>query len=242
MRNSILLFVVVGDGTLNELINGIMGYELKPKISFIPLGTINDFARTIRMSTKRTSLSKRINHSEIIESDIGSFNDVYFNYVAAFGAFTPVAYVTGQKLKKKFGKFAYFLVSFKYLNKIKTYNLEIDVNGEKIKDDFIYGSVSNSKSIGGFEWFKRKGVGINDGKFEVLLIRKPKNFLRWINTIFLLLVKKHKKEYFYYTQTNEIKIKSKQSLNWTLDGEYGGRNKEAIIRNNNKAINFVIPQ
>lgn len=242
MKSLMLLFVVAGDGTLNELINGIMKLENKPKISFIPLGTINDFARTIKMSTKRTFLSNNINESEIIESDIGSFNDIYFNYVAAFGAFTPVAYVTSQKLKKKFGKFAYFLVAFKYLNKIKTHHLEIEVNDDKFEGDFIYGSVSNSKSIGGFEWFKRKGVKIDDGKFEVLLIRKPKNLLQWITTAILLLIKKHKKKYFYYTQTDKIKFKSKQGLNWTLDGEYGGRNKEVIIHNNNKAVNFVIPQ
>ncbi|MBQ6991341.1 MAG: YegS/Rv2252/BmrU family lipid kinase [Clostridia bacterium] len=237
-----LLFVVDGDGTLNELINGIMKFDNKPKISFIPLGTVNDFARTIKMSTKRTFLSKNINESEIVESDIGSFNNIYFNYVAAFGAFTPVAYVTGQKLKKKFGKFAYFLVAFKYLNKIKTYDLEVETDDDKFKGEFIYGSVSNSKSIGGFEWFKRKGVKIDDGKFEVLLIRKPKKFIDWINTAFLLLVKKHKKKYFYYTQTENIKFKSKQGLNWTLDGEYGGRNKDVKINTNNKAINFVIPQ
>lgn len=237
-----LLFVVVGDGTLNELINGIMKYDVKPKISFIPLGTVNDFARTIKMSTKRTFLSKNINESEIVESDIGSFNETYFNYVAAFGAFTPVAYVTGQKLKKKFGKFAYFLVAFKYINKIKTYNLEVETDDDEFEGEFIYGSVSNSKSIGGFEWFKRKGVKIDDGKFEVLLIRKPKKIIDWINTAFLLLAKKHKNKYFYYTQTKEIKFKSNQGLNWTLDGEYGGRNKEVKIKTNNKAINFVIPQ
>lgn len=233
---------MVGDGTLNELINGIMKLEIKPKISFIPLGTVNDFARTIKMSTKRTFLSKNINESEIVESDIGSFNDIYFNYVAAFGAFTPVAYVTGQKLKKKFGKFAYFLVAFKYINKIKTYNLEVETDDDEFDGEFIYGSVSNSKSIGGFEWFKRKGVRIDDGKFEVLLIKKPKKIVDWINTAFLLLVKKHKSKYFYYTQTERIKFKSNQGLNWTLDGEYGGRNKEVKINTNKKAINFVIPQ
>ena len=99
-----------GDGTLNELINAVMQMENKPQISFIPLGTMNDFARTIRMSTNKIFLSKHINESRLIKSDIGSFNNVYFNYVAAFGAFTPVPYVTPHKLKKVFGKIAYFIV------------------------------------------------------------------------------------------------------------------------------------
>ena len=186
-----------GDGTLNELINAVMKMENKPQISFIPLGTMNDFARTIRMSTNKIFLSKHINESRLIKSDIGSFNNVYFNYVAAFGAFTAVPYVTPHKLKKVFGKIAYFIVGIIYIGKIRSYNVKIKVNGEEYNDRVIYGSVSNSKSIGGFEWFKRKGVKINDGKFEVLFIKRPKNLIGWINTLALLAIKKHKSKYFY---------------------------------------------
>ena len=203
-----------GDGTLNELINAVMKMENKPQISFIPLGTMNDFARTIRMSTNKIFLSKHINESRLIKSDIGSFNNVYFNYVAAFGSFTAVPYVTPHKLKKVFGKIAYFIV---YIGKIRSYNVKIKVNGEEYNDRVIYGSVSNSKSIGGFEWFKRKGVKINDGKFEVLFIKRPKNIIGWINTLALLAIKKHKSKYFYYFQTDKIEIESEQKLAWTLD-------------------------
>lgn len=153
-----------GDGTLNELINGVMKLDEKPKISFIPLGTMNDFARTIRMSTNKLFLSKNISDARIISSDIGMFNNTYFNYVAAFGAFTPVPYVTPHKLKKVIGKFAYFVVATIYLNKIKSYKMKLEVDDKIIEDEFIYGSISNSKSIGGFEWFKRRGVKINDRK------------------------------------------------------------------------------
>lgn len=178
---------------------------------------MNDFARTIRMSTNKVFLSKHINETRLIKSDIGSFNDVYFNYVAAFGAFTAVPYVTPHKLKKVFGKIAYFIVGAIYLGKIRSYDVKIKVNGKEYNDKIIYGSVSNSKSIGGFKWFKRKGVKINDGKFEVLFIKRPKNIIGWIKTLFLLAVKKHKKKYFYYFQTDKIEIESKQKLTWTLD-------------------------
>ena len=94
---------------------------------------MNDFAKTIRLSTKKTFLSKNIDEGTIIPSDIGKVNDSYFNYVVAFGAFTPVSYVTSQKLKRKFGKFAYFIVGVKYLNKIKGYTLEIEVDGKMEK-------------------------------------------------------------------------------------------------------------
>lgn len=205
-------------GTLNDLINGIMLLEEKPHISFIPLGTMNDFARTIRMSTNKLFLSKNISDSRIISSDIGKLNDRYFNYVAAFGAFTPVSYVTPHKLKRVIGKFAYFVVATIYLNKIKSYKIKIEVDETEIEDEFIYGSVSNSKSIGGFEWFKRRGVKINDGKFEMLFIKKPKNIIKWINTIILLIFRRHyNKKYFYYFQTNKIKIYSEKSIPWTID-------------------------
>ena len=179
---------------------------------------MNDFAKTIRLSTKKTFLSKNIDEGTIIPSDIGTFNKSYFNYVVAFGAFTGVSYVTPQKLKRKFGKLAYFIVATKYLNKIKGYEITIEVDNKKITDEFMFGSISNSKTVGGFEWFKRSGVSINDGEFEMLFIRKPKKITGYIKTIFAILFKQHhKKEYFEYFKTNRIKITSKTGISWTVD-------------------------
>jgi len=203
---------------------------------------MNDFARTIKLSTKKTFLSKNIDEGTIIPSDIGKYNDSYFNYVAAFGAFTPVSYVTSHKLKRRFGKLAYFIVGIKYLNKIRGYKMTIEADGRKVTDDFIFGSISNSKSIGGFEWFKRSGVKINDGNFEMLFIKKPKNILGYIKIINALLWKKHnKKDFFEYFQTDRIKMSSEIGVPWTIDGEFGGRKKEVEINNINKAIEYVIP-
>ena len=89
---------------------------------------MNDFAKTIRMSTNKIFLSKHINESRLIKSDIGLFNNVYFNYVAAFGAFTPVSYVTPGKLKRVFGKIAYFIVAVAYLGKIRSYKIKFNSN------------------------------------------------------------------------------------------------------------------
>ena len=179
---------------------------------------MNDFAKTIKLSTKKTFLSKNIDEGTIIQSDIGTFNNSYFNYVVAFGAFTAVSYITTQKLKRKFGKFAYFIVAIKYLNKIRPYTLEIEADNKTVKGEFIFGSISNSKSVGGFEWYKRSGVSINDGKFEMLFIKKPKNWIGYIKTIFAILFKKHsKKEYFEYFKTDKIKIKSGIGIPWTID-------------------------
>ena len=179
---------------------------------------MNDFARTIKLSTKKTFLAKNIDKGTVISSDIGMVNDGYFNYVVAFGAFTPVSYVTSHKLKRKFGKMAYFIVALKYLNKIRGYKITIESKGKKVTDEFIFGSISNSKSVGGFEWFKRSGVKINDGEFEMLFIRKPKNIWGYIKTINAVLLKNHnQKKYFEYYQTDKIKIKSEIGIPWTID-------------------------
>lgn len=187
---------------------------------------MNDFAKTIKLSTKKTFLAKNIDEGTIIPSDIGKLNNSYFNYVVAFGAFTAVSYVTSQKLKKEFGKLAYFIVAMKYLNKIRGYEITLEAENRKVTDEFIFGSISNSKSVGGFEWFKRSGVSINDGEFEMLFIRKPKNLFGYIKTIFAILLKKHhKKQYFEYFKTDKIKITSKIGIPWTVDRRIWGKEK-----------------
>ena len=187
---------------------------------------MNDFAKTIKLSTKKTFLAKNIDEGTIIPSDIGKLNNSYFNYVVAFGAFTAVSYVTSQKLKKEFGKLAYFIVAVKYLNKIRGYEITIEAENRKVRDEFIFGSISNSKSVGGFEWYKRSGVSINDGNFEMLFIRKPKNLFGYIKTLFAILFKKHhKKQYFEYFKTDKIKITSKIGIPLTVDRRIWGKKK-----------------
>ncbi len=189
---------------------------------------MNDFARTIKLSTRKTFLAKNIDEGTIIPSDIGKINNSYFNYVVAFGAFTPVSYVTSQKLKKRFGKFAYFIVATRYINRIRGYKVTIEAEGKKVTDEFIFGSISNSKSIGGFEWFKKSGVKINDGEFEMLFIKKPKNFAGYIKTIVSILFKQHqKKKYFEYFQTDKIKITSDIGIPWTIDRRIWWKKKES---------------
>ena len=230
-----------GDGTLNDLINAVMLLENKPKISFIPLGTMNDFANTIQLFKHRFFMRNNMKNCKTIKADIGKFNNKYFNYVCAFGAFTMVPYVTKQSLKKVFGKLAYFIVGVRYIAKIKAYNVKIDVDGKIIKDNVIYGSISNSKSIGGFQWFRKRDIDIADGKYEVVLVRNPKYKIGMIAIVFNILFKQYNNKNFLYLQGSNIKINSSINLKWTLDGESGGRQKEVIIQNNKKALEYVIP-
>ena len=231
-----------GDGTLNDLINAVMKLENKPDISFIPLGTMNDFANTIGLYRFKFWLPNNMRNAEKVKVDIGQFNDRYFNYVAAFGAFTMVPYVTRQSLKKIFGKAAYFLVALRYLKKIKSYDIEIDVDGKVTKGRFIYGSISNSKSIGGFQWFRKREISLCDGKYEIVLVKRPKKKIGYLSIALNILFKKYTNKNFLYLQGSNINIKAKTHLNWTLDGEYGGRKKIIDIKNNKEALTMVIPR
>ena len=231
-----------GDGTLNDLINAVMKLDNKPEISFIPLGTMNDFANTIGLYRYKFWLPNNMRNAEEIMVDIGKFNEKYFNYVAAFGAFTMVPYVTRQSLKQVFGKFAYFIVGIRYLKKIKSYRLKVDVDGNITKGDFIYGSISNSKSIGGFRWFRKREIDLSDGKYEIILVKKPKRRVQFLGIVLNILLKRYNSKNFIYLQGSKIKINPQTHLNWTIDGEYGGRKKEVEILNNKQAIKMVIPR
>lgn len=231
-----------GDGTVNDLVNAVMNLDNKPQISFIPLGTVNDFARTIGLSRKRFFMPKILKDYSEKKSDIGKFNEKYFSYVSAFGAFTPVSYVTSQKLKSVFGKIAYFIVAVKYFFKIRTYKINLKIDGEQTERECIYGSISNSKSIGGFRWFRKRDIAVDDGKFEVLLINKPKHVINYLNIVFDILFKRYQSKNFFYRQGSKIEITSEKHISWTIDGEYGGRTKEAKISNCKEAVTFIVPK
>ena len=231
-----------GDGTLNDLINAVMKMEKKPQISFIPLGTMNDFANTIGLFRYKFWLPNNMKNAEKIKVDIGLFNERYFNYVAAFGAFTMVPYVTRQSLKKVFGKLAYFIVGIRYIRKIKPYFVDLEIDGKELQGEYIYGSISNSKSIGGFQWFRKREIDLSDGKYEIILIKKPKKKIGIVGIALNILLRRYNSKQFLYLQGSDIKIKPKGHLNWTLDGEYGGRLKEVKIKNNKEALCMVIPR
>lgn len=231
-----------GDGTINELVNALMQLENKPLMSFIPLGTVNDFAKTLGLSKRKFFKKNLLNEYSKQRVDIGKFNNKYFNYVTAFGAFTEVSYVTSQKLKKLLGKVAYFIVGIKYAFKIRSRKINLKINDEKFDEQCIYGSISNAKSIGGFQWFRKRDIAIDDGEFEVVLIKKPKYNLQYINIIFDILLKRYESKYFFHKKGSNIEISSEKKLTWTIDGEYGGRTNVAKIEVKKQALTFVIPK
>lgn len=165
-----------GDGTLNEVISAVMTHRMaKPKIGYIPAGSTNDFAKSLGIPKDMVKAAKLISNDNSFLCDIGVMNERFFNYVAAFGAFTDVSYKTPQSMKNVLGHQAYIVESLKSLSKIKAYNMKVTCNDITITGNYIYGMVANSKSVGGMKGITGKNILLDDGLFEVILVREAKN-------------------------------------------------------------------
>ncbi len=171
--------------------------------------------------------------------DVGKFNDRIFLYVAAFGAFTEVSYSTPQDFKNNFGRIAYLLEGIKSLANIPTYQMEIECDDELIEGNFIYGQISNSTSVGGFQALSLKDVALDDGLFELLLVRTPNNLLDLQVIAAALLKQETSNHWLVYRKLSHVKIKSETPVQWTLDGEFGGKHHEMEIFNVPKAVSIV---
>jgi YegS/Rv2252/BmrU family lipid kinase len=239
------VIVCGGDGTLNKVINGILKSHKKIDVTYIPFGTTNDFASTMRIPKRKYSLSKKLSKYDAVDIDIGSFNDKFFYYIAAFGICTNISYETEQNEKNKIGKFAYYKEGIKLLKKIRKYRpiqTTIVTDDEIIKGKFVYGGVSNSVSIGGFKWFRRNEIKVNDGKFELILIKKPKNVLGLLKIAISILRKKYDQNNIYYLKTNHFQADFEYNVEWTLDGEFGGSTNHVLIENNKEKLGFLAPK
>ncbi len=228
-----------GDGTLNETISGLMQLNDRPRLGYIPAGTTNDFASSLGLSKIMTEAAETIVKGENFFCDIGSFNERFFTYIAAFGAFTEVAYQTPQQTKNMLGQLAYVLEGLKSLKSIKAYHMKVEYDGNVIEDDFIFGMVSNSMSVGGFKGKGELGIVLDDGLFEAALIKMPKSAIELQATINALLKLEFDCEYIYFFRSAKIDISCEDSVSWTLDGEFGGNVTDVTIKNQNKAICII---
>lgn len=233
-----------GDGTLNEVTTGYMSIEksLRKPCAYIPAGTVNDFATSLGISKNITKCVDDIANSKIFPYDIGQINDRYFNYIAGFGAFTEVSYSTPQNYKNLFGKSAYILEGIKHLPKIKPINVKITTEKEKYECELIYGMVCNTFSVGGIVKINEDNIELDDGKFEAIFVKKPKNPIEFQEIINDILTSKIKSERFIYLRGNKFLIESDNEIPWTLDGEFGGNIKSAEITNHARAIKFMKPR
>ncbi len=229
-----------GDGTLDEVVTGMMKRKNKIPIGYIPAGTTNDFANSLHISRDVLSAANTAVHGKEFACDIGTFNDDVFVYVAAFGLFTDVAYQTNQTLKNMLGHAAYVLEGAKRLSNIPAYKIKITCDDRVIEDEFMIGMVTNSKSVAGFKGITGKKVTFDDGEFEVTLIKRPKNPVELQAIITSLLIESFDTEYMYTFKTREIVFESTAEIPWTLDGEFGGQHDFVKINNQKQALKFMI--
>lgn len=228
-----------GDGTLNEVVVGLMESDTRPPLGYIPAGTTNDFALSLGISKVPAEAAAVAVGDNLQALDIGRFNDRYFNYIAAFGVFTEVSYATPQQSKNIFGRVAYILEGVKALTNIKQHHIRVTSAEMTLEDDFIYGMVSNSVSVGGFKAITPDGVALDDGLHEVLLVYPVENpmELQWL--VNDLLTHNMESTRFVYFRTSQITFDATEEVPWTLDGEFGGSTKRAEISNCARAITFA---
>lgn len=204
-----LLVCSGGDGTLDEVVTGVMKRGMKIPIGYIPTGSTNDFARSLRIPKTMEKAAEMVMSDYRFSCDVGSFNDDIFVYIAAFGIFTDVSYGTPQEIKNVLGHMAYLLEGMKRLPAVNNaYRLRIESNGKQIEEDFVFGMVTNSDSVGGFKSITGKYVKLNDGLFEVTLIKRPKNALEMQGIMAALIAQETDERYMYSFKTKEIKIES----------------------------------
>lgn len=229
-----------GDGTLREVVNGLMKNGVNIPVGYIPAGSTNDFARSLGLSDNMTEAAENITRGSVFLCDAGNFNGENFIYIAAFGLFTEVSYATNQQWKNIFGHVAYILEGVKSLSSIQSYEIQIEHDEGVTKGNYIYGMVTNSLSVGGFKNITGKDVSLDDGKFEVLLIRRPATFAELNDIVISLLRQTFDAVCIRTFKTSHLKIKSKENVNWTLDGEFGGTYTDVEIRNVQQAFPIVV--
>ena len=225
-----------GDGTLDEVVTGLIKSDMNTPIGYIPAGSTNDFANSLGIPKEMVKAAEVAVGKNPFPCDIGDFNSDTFVYVAAFGLFTEVSYKTSQQLKNIFGHVAYIMEGAKHLHDILSYNMQVEYEGHVFQDEFIYGMVTNSVSVGGFKGMTGTDVKLDDGVFEVTLIKKPHNPIELNEILACLTNMIDDSDLIYSFKTNEVKITACEQIAWTLDGEFGGEHEEVIIRNLNKRV------
>lgn len=229
-----------GDGTLNETISGLMALEQRPPLGYLPNGSTNDFAASLHLHTTVEAAARAAAGGVPYPLDIGRHNDRYFAYVASFGAFTRSSYSASQAAKNALGHFAYILEGLGDLDSLRPYRCAIEADGERFDGEFIFGAVCNSTSLGGLVKLDPKRVHMDDGMFELILLRMPKTALDLQNLITAL----NRMDYDYpgviFRHVRSVTVTTREDIPWSLDGEYAPSAPRVEIRNLHSAVQLMI--
>jgi YegS/Rv2252/BmrU family lipid kinase len=232
-----------GDGTLNEAVRAVLEYSgTKPPIGYIPSGSTNDFAASLNIPKDMVRAAAHIAEGEPVKCDVGMINNKRsFNYVAAFGAFTEVSYATPQHLKNLLGHQAYVLEGVKSIADLKPYRVKVTCDELQTEESFAYGMVSNADSVGGMKGLAGVGVDLQDGLFEVILVKELKTPLDIQQLVTAFLSRNYEKcDVMYSFKTRKICFESDEPLKWTLDGEFGGEHNKTELEVMPQAVEFIV--
>lgn len=236
-----LIVVSGGDGTLNETVTGLMASSTECTLGYIPSGTLNEWSSSLGIARSLIKAAKDITTGKEISLDIGKFSDRYFTYTASFGAFTSASYSVPQDIKNVLGQTAYFFEGVKSVANIKPIHLGFKCKEREFEGDFLFGAISNSLSVGGIVKYDKKVVELNDGKFEVFLIRNPDNILKLQPLIDGILKREFDREGMEFFHTDSITITGGKDVSWTLDGEYAKGKDKIKIKNIQNGIKLIVP-
>lgn len=221
-KNFDLICCCGGDGTLNEVLSGMASENIRKPLGYIPCGSTNDFAHCHALSTDIVSAAANMASDRLRQYDIGRFEDKFFSYVAAFGAFSWLSYTTDQNLKNLLGHGAYILDAIKDLYKLKPQRIRLRADGKTYEGNYIFGAVCNTLSVAGTISLPASIVDTNDGLFEVLLIKMPESATELEGIIHGLLEQDYNKPGICFFQASCIDIDNAPGLEWALDGECSG--------------------
>lgn len=230
-----------GDGTLNEVIAGLHEVGQQTPIGYIPAGSTNDFASSLGLPKDLLDAARLAATGEPRKLDIGSFNGRCFSYVASFGAFTRTSYATPQGMKNALGHVAYLLAGAKELTSIRSTHMRfVLADGMSFEDDYIFGAISNSTSVAGLLTLSPDLVDLNDGLFELLLIRKPRSLLELSDCVLALTTQEYHTPMLTMVSTGRVEIDCPSELDWTLDGEYAAGQAHCVVENLHDAIRVIV--
>lgn len=228
-----------GDGTLNETVTGVLRAGAVCPVGYIPCGSTNDFASTLKLSTDVVQAAKDIMMGAPVEYDVGRWGDRYFVYIASFGAFTRVSYTTPQNLKNALGHLAYVLSGIQELPQIRNIPMALELDGQVLDGEYLFGAVSNSTSVGGVFTLDASQVDLRDGKFEVFLVRMPRDMAELTQCAAALQNHTYDCAAITFRSVSRLRVHQDPALLWTLDGERAEGADVVEIENLHRAIRLV---
>ena len=228
-----------GDGTFNETITGMLSVGVNVPLGYIPAGSTNDFAASLKLSGNVLQAAADIVEGQPVTYDVGKFGDRYFSYVASFGAFTRASYTTPQSIKNALGHTAYVLEGINELSQIKNEHVRMEIDGQVVEDDFLFGAISNSTSVGGVLTLSPDMVDLSDGQLEILLVRAPRNLLEIPECIQAVQSQKYNCAMITFRSAKKVRVFADPDMPWTLDGEREEGHAQVDVENVHHAIQLI---